>query len=89
MKLKQPLNNQITMYQSPDGGVNIEVLYANENVWLTQKLTAQLFDCSIDNVSLHLKNIFAEGELDHKSVVEEYSIAAVDGCDHCQKLFML
>ncbi len=40
---------------------------------------AELFDCSTDNISLHLKNIFAEGELDQNSVTEEYSITASDG----------
>lgn len=75
-------NNQIAFYQSPDGSVNIEVLYAGENIWLTQKLIAQLFDCSIDNISLHLKNIFSEGELDLKSVVEKYSITATDGKEY-------
>lgn len=62
-KPKQPLNNQITIYQSPDGGVNIEVLYANENIWLTQKKMADLFDTTSQNITLHLKNIYKEGEL--------------------------
>ena len=88
-KNTQPGNNQITIYQSPDGGVNIEVLYANENIWLTQKLIAQLFECSIDNVSLHLKNIFADGELDQKSVIEEYSITAADGKEYKTKHYSL
>lgn len=78
-RANKPLDNQITIYQSPDGLVNIEVLYADENIWLTQKLIARLFECSIDNVSLHLKNIFEEGELDLDSVIEEYSITAADG----------
>ena len=88
-KNKRPLDNQITIYQSPDGGVNIEVLYANENIWLTQKLIARLFECSIDNVSLHLKNIFTEGELDPKSVIEEYSITAADGKEYKTKHYSL
>ena len=88
-KNKQPFDNQITIYQSPDGGVNIEVLYANENIWLTQKLIAQLFECSIDNVSLHLKNIFTEGELDPNSVIEEYSITAADGKEYITKHYSL
>ena len=88
-KNKRPLDNQITIYQSPDGGVNIEVVYANENIWLTQKLIAQLFECSIDNVSLHLKNIFTEGELDPKSVIEEYSITAADGKEYKTKHYSL
>lgn len=48
-------DNQITVYQAPDGKINIEVLYANENIWLPQKRMAELFGCSIGNISLHLK----------------------------------
>src|SRR3990167_9986161 len=72
-------DNQITIYQSPDGGVNIEVLYANENIWLTQKKMAELFDCSSDNISLHLKNIYNEKELDHRSTTEDSSVVQKEG----------
>jgi hypothetical protein len=72
-------NNQITIYESEDGKARIEVRFENENVWLTQKLMAELFDCSTDNISLHLKNIFKDRELDEKSVVEEFSATASDG----------
>lgn len=58
---------------------SIEVRYENETVWLSQKMIAQLFNTSIDNISLHLKNIFSEDELDKDSVVEEYSITGSDG----------
>ena len=43
----------------------IQVLYKDETVWATQKVMAQLFDCSTDNIGLHLKNIFKSGELCH------------------------
>ena len=72
-------DNQITIYQTEDGKARVEVRFEHENVWLTQKTMAELFECSVDNVSLHLKNIFAEKELDEKSVVEECSITASDG----------
>ncbi len=42
--MKKILDNQIAFYQSPDGSVNIEVMYAEENIWLTQKQIAELFD---------------------------------------------
>lgn len=71
--------NQMTIYETDDGRIRIDVLFDKENVWLTQKLMAMLFECSVDNVSLHLKNIFSERELDEKSVVEEFSITAADG----------
>jgi hypothetical protein len=50
-------DNQITVYQTADGKVNIEVLYSDENIWLSQKRMAELFDCTPDTISLYLKNI--------------------------------
>ena len=79
MKPKQPLDNQIAFYQSPDGSVNIEVLYANENIWLTQKLIAELFDVSVPTINEHLKNIFESDELDESSVIRNFLITAADG----------
>jgi hypothetical protein len=69
-------NSQITIYETQDGKARVEVRFERENIWLTQKMMAQLFDCSIDNVSLHLKNIFTENELTPDSVIEEYSTTA-------------
>ena len=77
------------IYTTPDGGVRVDVLFSHENVWLTQKLMALLFDCSVDNISLHLKNIFAEHELDEKAVTEEYSITATDGKSYKIKHYSL
>ena len=57
----------------------IQVMYKNETIWATQKAMAQLFDCSTDNIGLHLKNIFASGELVKDSVTEKNSATAVDG----------
>lgn len=72
-------DNQIAIYQSHDGSVNIEVLYANENIWLTQKRMAELFDCSTDNISLHLKNIYAEHELNETATTEYFSVVQIEG----------
>jgi hypothetical protein len=74
MANKKLPDNQITVYQTPDGKINIEVLYANENIWLPQKRMADLFGCTADNVSLHLKNIFEEKELDEEATTEEFSV---------------
>ena len=71
--------NEIAVYETAEGKIKVSVLFENENLWLTQKLMAQLFECSTDNISLHLKNIFKEKELDKNSVVEEYSVTAKDG----------
>ena len=80
MKKKKKIpDNQIAIYQTPDGGINIEVLYANENIWLTQKRMAELFGCSADNISLHLKNIYKEKELDESSTTEVFSVVQNEG----------
>jgi hypothetical protein len=84
-----PENNQITIYETPDGKVRIEVRFEHENLWLSQKLMAQLFDCTTDNISLHLKNIFKSGELDKNSVTEDYSVTASDGKNYKTKFYSL
>ncbi len=58
---------------------SVEARVHDEDVWLTQKSMARLFDCSADNISLHLKNIFASGELSAEAVTEESSATASDG----------
>jgi hypothetical protein len=78
MKKKLP-DNQITVYQTADGKINIEVLYANENIWLPQKRMAELFGCSADNVSLHLKNIYNDKELDETATAEDFSVVQMEG----------
>ncbi|MBU4016857.1 virulence RhuM family protein [Patescibacteria group bacterium] len=78
-EIKKIPDNQIAFYQSPDGSVNIEVLYADENIWLTQKKMAELFDCSSDNISLHLKNIYKEKEVDQGSTTEDFSVLQKEG----------
>lgn len=67
----------------------IEVRVQGESVWLTQKSMAQLFDCSTDNIGLHLKNIFQSGELAEKSVTEESSATASDGKSYKMKFYNL
>lgn len=67
----------IFMLEGKEDG--IQVMYKNETIWTTQKAMAQLFDCSTDNISLHLKNIFASGELVKDSVTEKNSATAADG----------
>ena len=57
----------------------IQVRVHDENVWLSQKAMAHLFDCSVDNIALHLKNIFASGELDENATSEESSVVQQEG----------
>lgn len=81
--------SQFLLYTAPDGKVHVEVFFKDETVWLTQKKMAELFECSVDNVSLHLKNIFKEGELEEKSVIEESSATAADGKTYKTKFYNL
>ena len=72
-------DNQLIMFQAPDGGVSIEVLYENDNVWLSQKRMAELYDIDRSVITKHLKNIFSEGELDEISVCANFAHTAEDG----------
>ena len=78
IKKQQKPDNQIAIYQAPDGAVNIEVLYSDENIWLTQKLMALLYDVSTPTINEHLKNIFETRELEEDSVIRNFRITAAD-----------
>ena len=67
----------------------VQVVYKNETIWATQKAMAALFDCSTDNVGLHLKNIFASGELKKDSVTEKISATASDGKNYQTQFYNL
>jgi hypothetical protein len=84
-----PQSNDIIFYSSPSGNVRVEVFFKDETFWLNQKRMAELFGCSTDNISLHLKNIFKENELDPNSVTEEISATATDGKNYKTKFYNL
>ncbi|HOI97760.1 MAG TPA: virulence RhuM family protein [Candidatus Pacearchaeota archaeon] len=75
---KRDTNNQIIIYKTVGGDAKIEVRLEGETVWLSQKQMAELFDCSVDNVGLHLKNIYLEGELEEISTTEDSSVVQVE-----------
>jgi len=70
--------SQLIIYQAEDGKIKIDVRFQDETVWLTQQLMAELFQTTKQNISLHVKNIFEEGELDKNSVVKEFLTTAAD-----------
>ena len=72
-------DNNLIIYKNSDGNIIVDAIFKDETLWLTQKEMAKVFDCSTDNISLHLKNIFKDNELDENSVVEESSVTAYDG----------
>ena len=54
---------QFLVYNTPNTNISVNAVIKDETIWLTQKAMAEVFECSSDNVSLHLKNIYADGEL--------------------------
>ena len=72
-------NSEILFYQTDDGQTKVEVRMENETVWLTQAQMVELFQTTKQNISLHIRNIFQEGELQEVSVVKEYLTTASDG----------
>ncbi|MBQ3734566.1 MAG: virulence RhuM family protein [Bacteroidales bacterium] len=71
-------NGEIILYQ-PDNSIQLEVRMEEETVWLTQAQMALLFGCSQDNVGLHLKNLYAEGEIEQDATTEEISVVRFEG----------
>lgn len=72
-------NAEILLYSLDNSNVYVDVYFKDETFWLTQKSMAELFDCSTDNVSLHLKNIYEEEELDRDSTTEKFSVVRKEG----------
>ncbi len=81
--------NDLLIYKNKDGDIVVDAIYKDDTLWLTQKAMSKVFDCSVDNISLHLKNIFKDKELDEISVAEESSITASDGKKYRTKMYNL
>ena len=71
-------NGEIVLYE-PNSSIRLEVRMQEETVWLTQAQMGQLFGCSTDNVGLHLKNLYTEGEIDFEATAEEISVVRKEG----------
>ena len=87
---KQPSpRGEILLYSSGDAKEFVSVIFKDENFWMTQKAMGELFGCTADNISLHLKNIFAEEELERDSVTEKISVTAADGKNYLTQCYNL
>jgi len=82
-------DSQVLIYQNEDNSIKLDVSLQGETVWLSQKTMSKLFDCTVDNISLHLKNIFRSGELNENSVTEYFSATATDGKNYKVKHYNL
>ena len=74
-----PTNSQFLIYQSEDGRIRLDVRFEGETVWLTQPIIADLFETTIPNVSMHLRNIFEEGELTPEATVKNFLTVRQEG----------
>lgn len=79
MDLNNTTSQEIIIYQTDDGTVKIDVKMANDTVWLSLDLMAELFQRDKSTISRHIKNIFSEGELSPDSVVAKFATTAADG----------
>jgi len=84
-----PAPSDLILYRTEDGQTRIEVRLADETVWMTQAAMAKLYQGTKQNISLHLKNIFDDGELQQDRVVKEYLTTAVDGKNYRTKFYNL
>lgn len=70
---------QLVVYESEDGRIKIDVRLENETVWLTPQLMAELFQTTSQSITIHLKNIFDEGELDEKAACKDFLQVKIEG----------
>ena len=76
---KRPPSSEILFYQTEDGRNRIEVRLEDNTVWLSQSLMAELFQTTKQNISLHIQNIYSEGELVREGTVKEYLAVQQEG----------
>lgn len=81
-------DNEIILYQ-PDSTLSLDVRVENETVWLTQAQMTELFQTTRNNITLHIRNIFKEGELEESSVCKESLLTAADGKRYKTKFYSL
>ena len=68
--------NNLLIYKNNNGNIVVDAIYKDETLWLSQKGMSKVFECTTDNISLHLKHIFLEIELEKNLVTEKCSLSA-------------
>lgn len=84
MQITKELNNldktaEFLLYTSPNGEIKVDVFFHNENIWLTQKKMAELFNVEVNTINYHLKEIFKSGELNENSTIRNFRIVQKEG----------
>jgi hypothetical protein len=72
-------NNSILIYQSSDGKIAVDTTYEAESLWLSQKLMATLFECTPENILIHIKNIYETGELEEQATTKDFLVVQTEG----------
>jgi hypothetical protein len=85
MEPKSKPDSEIVLYQTADGRTRLEVRLEDETVWLTQGQMAELFLTTKQNVSLHIQNVFSDGELDQGATVKESLTVQLEGSRNVQR----
>ena len=80
---------QLILYTSEDGQSRVQLRADRGTVWLSQRQMAELFDASPDNIGLHLKNIYADGELQRAATAEESSVVQTEGGREVRRMVTL
>ncbi len=81
--------NDLIIYNTDDGKSNVALLVRENQVWLTQNQLAELFDTTVQNIGLHIKNILQDNELEEISVIKDFFITAEDGKNQMKILKIL
>ena len=71
--------SEIILYQTEDGQVKLEVRLQNETVWLTQQMLAELLQTTVPNISMHIRNIYVEGELTPEATIKKFLTVRREG----------
>ena len=82
-------DNKLIIYKNSEGNIIVDAIYKDETLWLSQKGMSKVFECSTDNISLHLKHIFQDNELNKDAVTEKCSLTADDGKKYNTTIYSL
>lgn len=85
MTNEQDSNNHLIIYQDDKEQVNVNVRFADEDVWLTQGQLAEIYDTTQQNIALHIKNIYADNELTDEATQEKYLLVCQEGAGYVQR----
>mgnify|MGYP000853428074 FL=1 len=79
------MTTEMVIYQSDDGQIRLETRLENETLWMTQSQMAELFQTSVANINIHIKNILDEGELLEAATIKDFLIVRLEGQREVQR----